>query len=172
MACQSVLSTTKLFADDSLLYRNVTNERDCALLQHLDRLQEWEKKLQMAFNADKCEVLRITNKKHPFQQNYFIQASHQVWSGVPGSHYKQRPFLEQTCSQHLQEGKLHHGLPETQHQSSLPASKKHSLQDNCQTNSRIRLIRMFSPHQNRHKPTWDGAEKNCEICPKRLQTHQ
>ena len=40
----SVLSTIKLFADDSLLYRNITNKRDCALLQQdLDRLQEWEK---------------------------------------------------------------------------------------------------------------------------------
>ena len=73
---ESVLSTIKLFADDSLhvLYRKVTNERDCALFQQdLHRLKEWEK-WQMAFNSDKCQVLCITNKKCPFQQDYFIHS--------------------------------------------------------------------------------------------------
>ena len=71
---ESVVSTSSsLQMYDSPLYRIITNERDCALLQQdLDRLQEWEKKWQMACNADKCEALHLTKKKHPFQQNYFI----------------------------------------------------------------------------------------------------
>ncbi|MEW8541896.1 MAG: reverse transcriptase family protein [Candidatus Thiodiazotropha sp.] len=62
-----VQSEIKLFADDSLLYRRVRSSADCHQLQEdLDKLQEWEQKWQMAFNADNCEVIRITNKKGPF----------------------------------------------------------------------------------------------------------
>ena len=70
---EGIQSTVKLFADDSLLYRKISSKRNCVELQQdLDRLQEWEKKWQMAFNAEKCEVLCISNKKHPLQHNYFI----------------------------------------------------------------------------------------------------
>ena len=68
-----IQSTVKLFADDSLLYRKISSKRDCIELQQdLDRLQELEKKWEMAFNAEKYEVLCISNKKHPIQHNYFI----------------------------------------------------------------------------------------------------
>ena len=62
----SVWSTIKLFAEDSLFYRKLTNPRDCACSnqQDTDWLQEWEKKWQMAFNADKqgCNnILKYAN---------------------------------------------------------------------------------------------------------------
>ena len=61
------------FADDSLLYRRIQNNADCCQLQEdLDKLQEREQKWQMVFNADKCEVIRITNKKRPLCSDYFI----------------------------------------------------------------------------------------------------
>ena len=63
---ECVTSNINLFVDDSLLFRKVQRNSDCQELQEdLDRLQEWEQKWQMSFNADKCEVLRITNKRHP-----------------------------------------------------------------------------------------------------------
>ena len=69
---ECVSSKIKLFADDSLLYRRIQNNADCRQLQEdLDKLQEWEQKCQMAFNADKCEVIRITNKKWPLCSDYF-----------------------------------------------------------------------------------------------------
>ena len=50
---ECIRSTVKLFADDSLVYRNISNKRDCEeLQQNLYRLQEWDKKWQMAFNAE------------------------------------------------------------------------------------------------------------------------
>ena len=59
---ECVKSDIKLFADDSLLYRRIRNDADCHQLQEdLDKLQEWEQRWQMGFNADKCEVIRITN---------------------------------------------------------------------------------------------------------------
>ena len=70
---EGIRSIVKLFADDSLVYRKISNKRDCEELQQdLDRLQEWEKKWQMAFKAEKCEVLCITNKENTIQHNYFI----------------------------------------------------------------------------------------------------
>jgi hypothetical protein len=57
-------SLTRLFADDCLLYRKINNSEDAAALQHdLDIMVEWSKKWQMQFNADKCYVLRVTNKR-------------------------------------------------------------------------------------------------------------
>ena len=63
-----VSSTTRLFADDSLLYRRIRSSEDDRLLQEdLDKLQVWEKEWQMSFNPTKCEVIRITKKRNPIQ---------------------------------------------------------------------------------------------------------
>ncbi len=54
-------SSTRLFADDNLLYRAVKTHDDCRLLQHdLDALQQWERTWQMHFRPHKCKVLRFT----------------------------------------------------------------------------------------------------------------
>ena len=46
-----VQSTTRLFADDCLLYRTIRSPDDSRQLQHdLDSLQSWENDWQMAFN--------------------------------------------------------------------------------------------------------------------------
>ena len=72
---RSTHTAVNLFADDIQLNRKICNKRDCVELeQDLDRLQEWEKKWQMAFNADKCEALckkkRKRKKKQSIQHNY------------------------------------------------------------------------------------------------------
>ena len=49
-------SETKLFADDSLLFRTINNQADSVLLQNdLTSLQDWEDKWQMSFNAKSFE---------------------------------------------------------------------------------------------------------------------
>lgn len=69
----SVCSSTRLFADDCLLYRRITSEQDAKTVQDdLDKLQKWENDWQMSFNPDKCEVLRVTLKRKPTITNYFI----------------------------------------------------------------------------------------------------
>ena len=63
----------RLFADDSLLYRTIDNISDAETLQHdLDNLQAWEKENSMEFHPQKCQVLRITNKKKIIQAKYNI----------------------------------------------------------------------------------------------------
>ena len=50
-------STTRLFADDCILYREIDSPADAKLLQHdLDALQNWERTWLMSFNSIK-EVL-------------------------------------------------------------------------------------------------------------------
>ena len=77
-------STMRLFADDSLLYRIIRTKEDQSILQgDLRKLELWERKLelwehkwQMQFSADKCEVLRITNKRNPTICNYRVHDQH------------------------------------------------------------------------------------------------
>ena len=61
--------TTRLFADDSLLYRMI---RSSKVQDDLDRLQQWENVWQMSFNPTKCFVIRITKKRNPIKANYSI----------------------------------------------------------------------------------------------------
>ena len=69
----SVTSTTRLFADDCLLYRRIKSPEDQVTLQKdLNSLQQWEDQWLMAFNPDKCEVLRVTNKRSPLAADYTI----------------------------------------------------------------------------------------------------
>ena len=68
-----VLVTCKirLFADDALIYRVIDSINDAILLQEdLNQLIKWESDWSMEFNADKCKVLRITNKRIIINQPY------------------------------------------------------------------------------------------------------
>ncbi len=60
-------SSTRLFADDSLLYRAVKTPDDCRLLQHdLDALQQWELNWQMHFRPNKCSfAIHPITQSHP-----------------------------------------------------------------------------------------------------------
>lgn len=65
-------SDTRLFADDSLLFRQIKNQQDADLLQQdLKALEEWEKTWQMSFHPSKCTVIRI-----PSQRKKLIQTSY------------------------------------------------------------------------------------------------
>ena len=59
-----VSSTPRLFADECLLYWRINSPADAVILQQdLDRLQKWEADWLMQFNPDKCDVIRITNRR-------------------------------------------------------------------------------------------------------------
>ena len=65
----------RLFADDSLLYRTISSKQDSLELQKdLDLLQKWESDNSMEFHPDKCQVLRITNKRKPITSDYTIHS--------------------------------------------------------------------------------------------------
>ena len=69
-------SDIRLFADDCILYREVKNSSDSAVLQSdLDALCSWEEKWQMKFNKNKCHVMHITNKTKPISYNYKMSST-------------------------------------------------------------------------------------------------
>ena len=55
---------TKLFADDSLLYRQIKRNRDAEALQRdLDAHGEWETRWQIKFKPEKCQAIIICTFK-------------------------------------------------------------------------------------------------------------
>ena len=64
-------STTRLFADDCLMYRNIRSARDTELLQQdMDQLQIWEKDWLMNFNASKCQTIHFSRKRNSITKMY------------------------------------------------------------------------------------------------------
>jgi hypothetical protein len=69
----NIKSNIRLFADDCLLYRTITNENDHQMLQaDLDRLISWSDTWQMSFNASKCFVMQTTLVKKQPTESYSI----------------------------------------------------------------------------------------------------
>ena len=90
-----VSSTARLFADDCLLYRKIKSSEDSKILRSdLDSLQQWEDSWLMSFNADKCEVLRVTYKRKPLISTYNIH-------GVPLASVKTVKYLGLNISTNL-----------------------------------------------------------------------
>jgi hypothetical protein len=70
----AVSSQTRLFADDSILYREIHTINDCHILQQdLEKLSQWEKTWGMLFNAEKCNSIRITRAKKPITYDYTLK---------------------------------------------------------------------------------------------------
>ena len=69
----SLTSTTRLFADDSLVYRQIRDRNDCLRLQDdLTALEDWEAKWQMTFRPDKCHHIRFTRTNKPIIFSYHL----------------------------------------------------------------------------------------------------
>ena len=75
---EQLTSTTRLFADDTMIYMTVKNGKDAKLLQEdLNKLTDWESNWMMQFHPDKCEVISITRKHKPTIHNYTMHG-HQL----------------------------------------------------------------------------------------------
>ena len=67
-------STLRLFADDSIIYKQIKNNEDTIKLQQdLDAAGKWEQDWLMHFHPDKCTVVSVTQKwktiSHTYQLN-------------------------------------------------------------------------------------------------------
>ena len=70
---QGLHSTTRLFADDTMIYMAVRNEGDAGLLQEdLDTLSRWESTCMMEFHPGKCEVISIGRGRSQKCFNYTL----------------------------------------------------------------------------------------------------
>lgn len=68
-----VSSHTRLFADDTIIYRQIKTDDDGQTLQDdLRRLEDWEDLWQMKFHPGKCQVIRFTRKRKPLERSYLL----------------------------------------------------------------------------------------------------
>ncbi|KAK3095451.1 hypothetical protein FSP39_014814 [Pinctada imbricata] len=66
-------SKLRLFADDSIIYKDIHEQDDCDKLQHdLDAAAKWESDWLMAFHPDKCTKLTISHKKQKYTHHYIL----------------------------------------------------------------------------------------------------
>ena len=64
-------STLRLFADDSIIYRQIYSTSDSKLLQlDLEAAGKWEQDWLMSFHPDKCSILSVTRKRSPITFSY------------------------------------------------------------------------------------------------------
>ena len=69
----AITSQIKLFADDSVLHRNIRNENYHVILQNdLDTISKWTEKWLMELNINKCSVHSITLKRNSIFHDYDI----------------------------------------------------------------------------------------------------
>ena len=70
----SIRSSSRLFADDCVVYREIRSDNDCQILQDdLQKLWDWEKKWGMSFHPEKCSILRVHRKRAPVIFNYSLK---------------------------------------------------------------------------------------------------
>ena len=75
---ENILSTSRLFADDTLVDRIThTKEDQIKLQEYLAKLEQCDKDWPMDFHPDKCEVLRITKKKKSLIQ---MELNYRQWT--------------------------------------------------------------------------------------------
>ena len=83
---ESVLSTAKMFADDTKIYNNISSLSDCELLQQdLNSLSAWSKLWLLRFNETKCVVLKVRqsiNYLYTLNGSYLQEAESQRDLGV------------------------------------------------------------------------------------------
>ena len=69
----NIKSTTRLFADDGIVYHEINTEMDHKTLQEdLDILSQWSKTWLMGFNIGKCAVLTVTRRRKPRIHKYHL----------------------------------------------------------------------------------------------------
>lgn len=146
-------STTRLFADDSLLYRKIKTIQDSIALQEdLDRLQKWEEDWQMSFNPSKCEVIRFSRKRNPTSASYSIHG--QILTVAKTGRY-----LGVTLSEDLS-WKPHVEATVKKANNSLAFLRRNlqscpsTIKDQCYK-SLVRPILEYAA------PTWDPHTQNC-----------
>ena len=68
-----ITSNIRLFADDTIIYRNIKNTEDAEKLQtDLHTLERWSREWQMEFHPSKCNTLHITRSRSPILRDYML----------------------------------------------------------------------------------------------------
>ncbi|KAI8511868.1 hypothetical protein Bbelb_109680 [Branchiostoma belcheri] len=83
-----ISSTSRLFADDTAVYRLLTCSKDSLELQaDLNKLEDWEREWDMAFHPDKCQQLPLTRARNPPTANTSYMLHNHTLERVPSAKY-------------------------------------------------------------------------------------
>ena len=89
-------TTARLFADDCIIYRTITQPTDRTMLQQdLNHLHLWSQKWQMHFNPKKCTIMHLTLRNTPQQYPQYTLANE------PLETVKEHKYLGVTISDNL-----------------------------------------------------------------------
>ena len=70
---EKLSALARLFADDTAVYKTISNGHDQAQLQEdLQRLADWQESWDMEFHPAKCQTLLITRSRKPLQPSYIL----------------------------------------------------------------------------------------------------
>ena len=70
----SLNCTCRLFADDCILYKSYSDQKETDNLQEdLNKLGNWSDKWLLSFNPSKCKVMHISNKNSRIKRDYFLK---------------------------------------------------------------------------------------------------
>lgn len=73
---EAISSMIRLFADDCLVYRIINGPNDEIQLQNdLNTLVKWAETWGMSFNATKCNIMRVTNRRNQGEYNYTMMGT-------------------------------------------------------------------------------------------------
>ena len=90
---RNISSKLRLFADDSLLYRQINKPEDEEILQKdINKLSEWAKLWQMNFNIAKCHTLRIRRSIRASNDQTSPMCMYYM-EGEPLSEVEHHPYL-------------------------------------------------------------------------------
>ena len=116
---ECVNAKCRLFADDTIIYQNITNTDDSQNLQNdLNALSTWADQWGMAFNPIKCNTIHISRKRKPSQFTYNLKgqpletvdaASYlgvQISKDVAWNHHISKMVAKANCSLASIEGTL------------------------------------------------------------------
>jgi len=88
-------SQIRLFADDTILYREIWTQNDHKVVQNdIDKLYEWSKLWKLDFNISKCKIIPMSLKKNPDKFVYTINNN-------PIDEVKEHPYLGITINHKL-----------------------------------------------------------------------
>ncbi len=148
----NISSDVRLFADDCVLYRKIESENDRVQLQlDLDRLNEWQHKWQMRFNAEKCFTLKISHTKKNSHCVYKLGES--VLKEV-----KSHSYLGITISHDLKWGEhIDTMVNKANRVLGVIRRNLHSCPTKLKATAYISLVR---PHLEYSSTVWDPATNN------------
>ena len=163
-----VVSTSRLFADDSLLYRKIRSIENTKTLQDdLDNLQKWKRDWGMTFNPSKCEVIRITRRRNSIHANYNIHGQ-QLSIVESGKYLNVNISKGLSWNSHVAQYCNHQKslqLPPSQSGQLPSKSEGLMLQDTDQTNPWVCELSMGpSLYCLKHQPTWSRAAQSSKVC--------